>query len=426
MIQRSPPNRRDRMVNEALTIAASPYHGYSQRPPSGRWGPDFDCSSLIYTIANKAGYPIEIGGKKVRFTGTMLEDFKKAGFQILPFANVSVNDLKIGDILLNLALHAEICVGEGQTVGALSSETGAYVGESGDQTGHEISRHPILTFDKGWDYVLRPPETQEDGGEPEMGDYESEEKSLEDKGGDNMAIQGPMNSGGWYDPNRQPYDMSSGYPQYGGYPQGTTAQMNGYSQARAGYPSMGSGANQQRGMSPAPMPSQMPNQIMPPQSGGYQNYQQNPNPGYQQGYPQAHPQAQPQAQPQGYPQGSATQLPAVCGMEGARDYQAAPGTVTTMTDASKPDILYVKTTDQNGYPSIRVFKECSEDMPQHYGMHNDSSQDMMRQVAMMREELDQLKEMLNHDEQSISSSNAQSRNGQSTNGQPGNQPARRG
>lgn len=122
-MSRPPPakNRRMTFVNLALYYAEDDSHGYSQKPPSGRWGPDYDCSSLLYFLAEKAGYPVGSGGDKVRYTGTMLKDFEKAGFQILPFANVGISDLKIGDILLNLALHAEVYVGNGESVGATTA-----------------------------------------------------------------------------------------------------------------------------------------------------------------------------------------------------------------------------------------------------------------------------------------------------------------
>ena len=105
MYNRAPPNplsRKDKFVQEMEHFADDDSHGYSQKPPSGRWGPDYDCSSLIYEAADNAGYSVGTGSDKVRFTGTMLKDFEKAGFQILPFANVGISDLKIGDILLNL------------------------------------------------------------------------------------------------------------------------------------------------------------------------------------------------------------------------------------------------------------------------------------------------------------------------------------
>ena len=167
---RSPPieSRKNKFVKEILRIANDDIHGYSQKPPSGRWGPDYDCSSLIYQAAHNSGFPIGTGEDKVRFTGTMLKDFEKAGFKILPAASVEFGDLQVGDILLNLALHAEVYVGDGESVGANSSETGEFVGESGDQTTHEIDKHPVVTFNKGWDYILRPPDETDEEGDDEM------------------------------------------------------------------------------------------------------------------------------------------------------------------------------------------------------------------------------------------------------------------
>lgn len=223
-------SRRKTFVDLALSYADDDTHGYSQKPPSGRWGPDYDCSSLLYHLANEAGYPVGAGGDKVRFTGTMLKDFEKAGFQILPFANVGISDLEIGDILLNLALHAEVYVGNGESVGATSSETGGFVGESGDQTGREIERHPVTTFDKEWDYILRPRD-----------DEETEEGDEEVPMNYNQPGQG-MN--GMYNQPTYPQAYSQGYNQgyRQGYPQGNLGQMNGYSQA--GMQGYGQGYNQ--------------------------------------------------------------------------------------------------------------------------------------------------------------------------------------
>lgn len=228
---RGPPekSRRDGFVDLALSYADDDSHGYSQKPPSGRWGPDYDCSSLLYQLANEAGYPVGVGSDKVRFTGTMLKDFEKAGFQILPFANVGISDLEIGDILLNLALHAEVYVGNGESVGATGSETGGYVGEAGDQTGHEIEKHPVTTFDKEWDYILRPPSDEES----EEGDEEvspmNYNQPVNAGWGQNTTPQGMMYPSGWPQstaPIGRSYNV--------GYPQGNLGQMNGYSQANAG------------------------------------------------------------------------------------------------------------------------------------------------------------------------------------------------
>lgn len=220
-MSRPPParSRREGFVDLALHYADDDSHGYSQKPPSGRWGPDYDCSSLLYFLANEAGYPVGSGSDKVRFTGTMLKDFEKAGFQILPFANVGISDLEVGDILLNLALHAEVYVGNGESVGATGSENGGYVGDAGDQTGHEIEKHPVTTFDKEWDYILRPPVEEENEEGDEEVPYYGSNYSTWPNNGQTMYPQSTMPMGRNYNT---------------GYPQGNLGQMNGYSQANAG------------------------------------------------------------------------------------------------------------------------------------------------------------------------------------------------
>ena len=152
-----PEGRRDAFVRRMLEIADDDSHGYSQRPPSGRWGPDYDCSSLIYAAAEDAGYPVGTGRDRARFTGTMLRDFTQAGYLALPYGNVGIDNLEVGDILLNIAVHSEVYVGDRESVGATASENGGSDGAEGDQTGTEIERHPVDTFGGGWDYVLRPP-----------------------------------------------------------------------------------------------------------------------------------------------------------------------------------------------------------------------------------------------------------------------------
>ena len=224
-------SRRETFVDRVLHYAEDDSHGYSQKPPSGRWGPDYDCSSLLYQAANDSGFPVGTGRDKVRFTGTMLKDFEKAGFQILPFANVGLGDLEIGDILLNLALHAEVYVGNGESVGATGSETGGYVGEAGDQTGHEIEKHPVTTFNKEWDYILRPPADKEDS---EEGDKQVPMYNTTPNSGwpQTTVPQGYMYPQGW----NTGYSQGMNRQMYSGYPQGNLGQMNGYSQANAGYP----------------------------------------------------------------------------------------------------------------------------------------------------------------------------------------------
>lgn len=352
---RGPPtkSRREDFVDRVLSYAEDDSHGYSQKPPSGRWGPDYDCSSLLYQAAQDAGYPVGTGSDKVRFTGTMLKDFEKAGFQILPFANVGISDLEVGDILLNLALHAEVYVGNGESVGATGSETGGYVGEAGDQTGHEIERHPVTTFDKEWDYILRPPVDKES----EEGDEEVPPMNYNQPGQGLNGMYSPTtyNPSGWPQGNMRPMNY--------GYPQGNLGQMNGYSQANAGYP--------QSGM-------------------------------------------------QGYPQGMDNDLCFVMGIEGAKNLQGSPNSRKAVFDEDKPLMYIVGFGPQGMVNDIHVyqFEECSEEMPQHLSPL--MKQNMMPMGGglgqhgdyITREEFDQLKEMLTNGQSSTQSDpNASRANG---------------
>jgi hypothetical protein len=104
----------------------------------------------MYWSAHEAGYDVPLSG----YTGTMLADFTNAGFTAHRYGSV---DLERGDILLahnDNRQHTEMYIGDGQTVGAHSSETGGIYGQPGDQTGNEISIAPLWG---DWDYVLRPP-----------------------------------------------------------------------------------------------------------------------------------------------------------------------------------------------------------------------------------------------------------------------------
>ena len=350
------------MAEIAVEMAADPQYGYSQKPPGGRWGPDYDCASFLYEVADRAGFPVGTGPGKVRFTGQMTKDFKDAGFELLPFANVGLGDLQIGDILLNLALHAEIYVGEGQTVGAMASETGGYSGMPGDQTGTEIEKHPAYVYEKGWDYVLRAPSDEDDeaysgadepaeeeGDEQEMAyPYSNYTSAYNSAWQPNSGLSGmPRTTGpqGWM----PPMYGNGGYPQ-GGYSQGNVGQMNGYAQA-----------------------------------GGYQ---------------------------QQYPQGnSPRQLTHVKDLNEVRDIHVAPGEAIVVF-LGEGQHMAIKSADQEGFPSIRVFeiRECSEDMPQHNWMpggeggYSQPEQPRMQQTqGVSRQEFDQLKEMIANVQSAISS-----------------------
>ena len=146
--------RIDKMCNEAVRIANDNSHGYNQ---AARWSPDFDCSSLVYYCAAKAGYNVPTSG--TRYTGTMLQHFKNAGFRVDEYDG-NLNDLERGDILLNTTYHTALYIGNGQIVEASIDENGGISGgKTGDQTGHEI--HVRGVYNYPWTHVLTAPKDGE-------------------------------------------------------------------------------------------------------------------------------------------------------------------------------------------------------------------------------------------------------------------------
>lgn len=145
--------KREKMVELAKKIANNDKHGYSQIRRWPNQGTDYDCSSLMYWAAHEAGYNVPLSG----YTGTMVDDFTRAGFKVVPWDG-NIWDCQPGDILLahnDNRQHTEMYIGKGQNVGAHIAESGDIDGKSGDQTGNEISIAPNWG---NWDYVLIPPD----------------------------------------------------------------------------------------------------------------------------------------------------------------------------------------------------------------------------------------------------------------------------
>ncbi|MBR5299829.1 MAG: C40 family peptidase [Bacteroidales bacterium] len=132
----------------AVSVANDNSHGYSQ---IDRWGPDYDCSSLVISAYEQAGIKVKEAG--ATFTGNMRQVFKKCGFQDIKYSKNMA--LKRGDILLNEIHHTCLYLGENKIVQASCSETGGTTGKPGDQTGREIATGKFYEYSKGWDYVLR-------------------------------------------------------------------------------------------------------------------------------------------------------------------------------------------------------------------------------------------------------------------------------
>lgn len=137
-------SKAEEAVRLARQIAADDSHGYDQ---TQRWGPDYDCSSLIITIWESVGVPVKSRG--ATYTGNMAMAFIQAGF-----APVKDGTLKAGDVLLNTVHHTALYIGNGRIVQASINEQGRTTGgQPGDQTGREICE--TAYYDYPWDCVLR-------------------------------------------------------------------------------------------------------------------------------------------------------------------------------------------------------------------------------------------------------------------------------
>lgn len=143
-------------VEWAVGIAGNNTHGYDQ---SKRWGPDYDCSSLVITAYQTAGVPVKTNG--ATYTGNMKTAFLKSGFFDVTGKVNLINGygLQRGDVLLNIVHHTAMYIGNGQIVQASINEKGHAVGGvTGDQTGREIWTRSYYNFP--WNCVLRYQETQ--------------------------------------------------------------------------------------------------------------------------------------------------------------------------------------------------------------------------------------------------------------------------
>lgn len=138
-------------VNWAVGIANDNTHGYDQ---THRWGPNYDCSSLVISAYQQAGVPLKTNG--ATYTGNLKAAALKSGFKE-KVSSVNLNTgsgLQFGDLLLKEGSHAAIYIGNGQIVHASINELGKVTGgKSGDQTGKEICIRSY--YNKPWNSVLR-------------------------------------------------------------------------------------------------------------------------------------------------------------------------------------------------------------------------------------------------------------------------------
>lgn len=137
----------EKAVEWAVKVAQDNSHGYDQ---SSRWGPDYDCSSLVISAYKAAGVPLTC-----TYTGNMRSNMLDNGFVIPVNVNLATGaGLQPGDVLLNVQSHTALYIGDGQIVQASINEEGkATGGKTGDQTGREIA--VINYYNFPWEYVLR-------------------------------------------------------------------------------------------------------------------------------------------------------------------------------------------------------------------------------------------------------------------------------
>ena len=144
----------DSAVSWATKIANDNSHGYSQ---INRWGPDYDCSSLIISAYQQAGVPVK--DKGATYTANMYNAFIKCGFKdVTSSVNMQTGSgLKKGDVLLNHRDHTAMMISSKTLVQASIDENGQIWGtKKGDQTGFEIFTRSYYNYP--WDCVLRLPE----------------------------------------------------------------------------------------------------------------------------------------------------------------------------------------------------------------------------------------------------------------------------
>lgn len=133
----------------AIGIANDQRHGYSQQ---NRYGPDYDCSSLVLSAYKKAG--ADIG--QATYTGNMKSELTKHGFSdVTASCNLSTcGGLQRGDILLyhlsGTQGHTALYAGNKTIVHARGQSYGSPA--SGDQ-GSEIAVTPYSR--SRWATVLR-------------------------------------------------------------------------------------------------------------------------------------------------------------------------------------------------------------------------------------------------------------------------------
>lgn len=146
-IKQDGAERVEKAVSWAIAIANDNSHGYSM---ANRYGPDYDCSSLVISAFEWAGIPV---GNAIN-TKNMYEQFIANGWlDVTDQINRSTGfGLIPGDVLLNDANHTCLFIGDGKVVNARTDSDG----RQGDGHGDEIRIQSYWNYDP-WNHILRWP-----------------------------------------------------------------------------------------------------------------------------------------------------------------------------------------------------------------------------------------------------------------------------
>lgn len=136
----------EKAVSFMIDIAKDDSHGYDQIHRTG--GTDYDCSSLVGTALNQAGFNV----KKSSTTRTLRAQLLACGFKTVSVGGAR----KRGDIFLKEGHHVVMCTDANNIVHASINEKGTTKGgKPGDQTGKEICIRSYYNYKNGWDYHFR-------------------------------------------------------------------------------------------------------------------------------------------------------------------------------------------------------------------------------------------------------------------------------
>lgn len=84
----------------------------------------------------------------------------------------------------------------------------------------------------------------------------------------------------------------------------------------------------------------------------------------------------------------------VQGEVGARSYLVSPNTKVALWDSEAP-IIYIKTSDQNGVPSMRIIDYTYRDMPQQsQNQNNQNTYVTTDEFTTLKEEVTRLKDIV--------------------------------